>query len=282
VRCGWHGDLESVPAGFATELAVIAGDNVRSCIDTWGALLRRRAGTVRPGRWPDALGSMPSYWTDNGAAYWYRTEPGHDPAAFADPVSGFPFRTKGGVLRIEARKDSAVNLSRPWRSGLLSSNDPKGHGFSLQYGYFEISAKLPGAKGVWPAFWLSTSSDRTDPNSAADGLIEIDVLEFYGFAEAYFAALHVWKPEPRHDGKIVNLPNRDASKGFHTYGALVTPEWIRFYRDRRETWRTRTPSEHKRPLMILLNLALGGGWPIDGVPNPSYMLVDYVRAYAKP
>ena len=21
-----------------------------------------------------------SYWTDNGAAYWYRTEPGHDPA----------------------------------------------------------------------------------------------------------------------------------------------------------------------------------------------------------
>jgi beta-glucanase (GH16 family) len=203
-------------------------------------------------------------------------------AAFADPVSGFPFRTKGGVLRIEARKDSAVNLSRPWRSGLLSSNDPKGHGFSLQYGYFEISAKLPGAKGVWPAFWLSTSSDRTDPNSAADGLIEIDVLEFYGFAEAYFAALHVWKPEPRHDGKIVNLPNRDASKGFHTYGALVTPEWIRFYRDRRETWRTRTPSEHKRPLMILLNLALGGGWPIDGVPNPSYMLVDYVRAYAKP
>jgi hypothetical protein len=26
-----------------------------------------------------ALGK-PSYWTDNGAAYWYRTEPGHDPA----------------------------------------------------------------------------------------------------------------------------------------------------------------------------------------------------------
>ncbi len=80
VRCGWHGDLESVRAGFATELAVIAGDDVRSCIDTWGALLRRRAGTVRPGRWPDALGSKPSYWTDNGAAYWYRTEPGLDPA----------------------------------------------------------------------------------------------------------------------------------------------------------------------------------------------------------
>ena len=80
VRCGWHGDLESVPAGFATELAVIAAADARTCIDMWGALLCRRAATVRPGRWPDALGSSPSYWTDNGAAYWYRTEPGLDAA----------------------------------------------------------------------------------------------------------------------------------------------------------------------------------------------------------
>jgi hypothetical protein len=80
VRCGWHGDLESAPAGFTTELAVIAGSDARSCIDAWGALLMRRAGTVRPGRWPDALGSSPSYWTDNGAAYWYRTEPDQDVA----------------------------------------------------------------------------------------------------------------------------------------------------------------------------------------------------------
>ncbi len=35
---------------------------------------------MRPGRWADALAARPSYWTDNGAAYWYRTEPGLDPA----------------------------------------------------------------------------------------------------------------------------------------------------------------------------------------------------------
>ncbi|MET1040240.1 MAG: hypothetical protein ABWZ90_04305, partial [Acidimicrobiales bacterium] len=80
VRCGWHGDLERVDAGFATELLVLAGDGPRACLDEWGRLLLERAGTVRPGRWPDALGSRPSYWTDNGAAYWYRTEPGLDPA----------------------------------------------------------------------------------------------------------------------------------------------------------------------------------------------------------
>jgi hypothetical protein len=80
VRCGWHGDLTTVPAGFATELAVVAGAGPRECLDTWGAMLLERAGTRRPGRWADALASRPSYWTDNGAAYWYRTEPGHDVA----------------------------------------------------------------------------------------------------------------------------------------------------------------------------------------------------------
>jgi hypothetical protein len=32
-------------------------------------------------------------------------------------------------------------------------------------------------------------------------------------------------------------------------------------------------------MMLLLNLALGGGWPIDKTPNSSFMYVDYVRAY---
>ena len=80
VRCGWHGDLDSVPEGFTTDLAVIGGTGPRACLDEWGSLLLARAGTVRPGRWPDAVGTRPSYWTDNGAAYWYRTEPGLDPA----------------------------------------------------------------------------------------------------------------------------------------------------------------------------------------------------------
>ena len=80
LRAGWQGDLDQVPAGFATELAVLAGPSPRACLDHWGAILRERAGTVRPGRWADALASKPSYWTDNGAAYWYRTEPGHDVA----------------------------------------------------------------------------------------------------------------------------------------------------------------------------------------------------------
>ena len=80
VRCGWHGDLESAPAGFSTNLAVLAADGPRAALDAWGGMVRAAAGTVRPGRWADALGSRPSYWTDNGSAYWYKTEPGMDVA----------------------------------------------------------------------------------------------------------------------------------------------------------------------------------------------------------
>jgi len=81
VRCGWHGDLASVPAGFATELALVAGNGMRDCLDRWAALVRARHRTVRLPRDADALAHRVSYWTDNGAAYWYATEPGHDTAS---------------------------------------------------------------------------------------------------------------------------------------------------------------------------------------------------------
>jgi hypothetical protein len=76
VRCGWHGDLDQVPRGFASELGLFAGLGPRACLDAWAAVVRERHGTVRRDRYADRLGSHLSYWTDNGAAYWYRTEPG--------------------------------------------------------------------------------------------------------------------------------------------------------------------------------------------------------------
>ncbi|HZR13551.1 MAG TPA: hypothetical protein VFC33_09885 [Acidimicrobiia bacterium] len=76
LRCGWHGDLDRVPAGFTTHLAVWAGPGPRACLDAWAADIRRQNATVRPGRDADALSRRPSYWTDNGSAYWYRTDRG--------------------------------------------------------------------------------------------------------------------------------------------------------------------------------------------------------------
>ncbi len=78
IRCGWHGDLDRVPAGFATELAVLAAPGPRAALERWGALLLARHGTRRPGRYADELLGKLSYWTDNGAVYYYRTAPGCD------------------------------------------------------------------------------------------------------------------------------------------------------------------------------------------------------------
>ncbi len=78
VRCGWHGDLDRVPAGWASELALVAAGGPRAALERWGELLRERYGTVRRGRYGDEMMARLSYWTDNGGVYYYRTAPGCD------------------------------------------------------------------------------------------------------------------------------------------------------------------------------------------------------------
>ena len=79
LRAGWHGDIDDVDAGFATELAIIAGDGARDCFARWARLLRERVGRRRArSATPTCSARALSYWTDNGSAYWYRTEPGLD------------------------------------------------------------------------------------------------------------------------------------------------------------------------------------------------------------
>ncbi len=75
LRWGWHGDLESVPAGFETTVGIYDGTSTADVLAAWaeelcgGPPMERRRDT-------NPITSHLSYWTDNGAAYWYRTEPG--------------------------------------------------------------------------------------------------------------------------------------------------------------------------------------------------------------
>ena len=61
VRCGWHGDLERVPAGFATELALWAARGPRRALDAHGRVLLERHRTLRPSRYDDAAVGRLSY-----------------------------------------------------------------------------------------------------------------------------------------------------------------------------------------------------------------------------
>ena len=196
---------------------------------------------------------------------------------FADPEKNAPFIVKDGILKIRARKHD----NGKWTSGLISSADPTTAGFALMYGYFEARMKLPPGPGVWPAFWLNANNPKDDKTPS----VEIDVLEYYGqFPDGFHSVWHIWDktdPKKNRGGEIVtSVPSGSLNDSFHTYGVDVTKEWVVFYLDRREIGRTPTPPEHTKPLMILVNLALGSGWPIDKTPNPSDLLVDYVYAFA--
>jgi len=198
-------------------------------------------------------------------------------AAFADPAPGYPFTIADGVLRIEARKDASGH----WQSGLLASVDANGNGFSQQYGYFEMRAKLPPGPGVWPAFWL----DSLVPAGSTDPSYEVDALEYYGqFTGAFAATTHLWPKDgtaATTSNQIIPVATDALTSDFHVYGVSVEADWTIVYLDGAEVWRTATPPQHAHKLMILVNLALGGGWPITDTPSPSYMYVDYIRAYKR-
>jgi beta-glucanase (GH16 family) len=141
-----------------------------------------------------------------------------------------------------------------------------------------MSARFPAGDGVWPAFWLI---GRTDETTA-----ELDVFEHHGaFPERYTVSVHVWD---RSDPKLsrsqhfrIPVVRGSLSEGFHTCGVSVEADNIRFFFDRLEVWRVTTPAEFQRPLYVLVDLGLGGGWPIENAPNPSYMYVDYIRVWQK-
>lgn len=199
-------------------------------------------------------------------------------AGFGDPGEGTPFAVRDGLLHIEAKK-----VGGRWRSGLICSVDPKGEGFSQKFGYFEMRAKFPKGPGTWPAFWLMGVPQLREPKDRKTlTQIEIDVVEQYGAGpNALHTTVHLWGPGDFHwaegDTSIVTGMTDD----FHTYGVSVEEDLLTFYFDGVEIRKCKTPKEAKVPLYLMVDLALGGGWPIDKTPDPSVMIVDYVRAYAR-
>jgi beta-glucanase (GH16 family) len=196
-------------------------------------------------------------------------------ARFVDPTGTFPFVTGPDGLQIIARKQN----NGKWESGLLSSRDPHDAGFKQAGGYFEARMKFPPGPGTWPAFWLVA---RGDPNYDA----EIDVVEYYGkFTDGYHVNLHFWPKAntatPRAYGAVVPVPAHSLTDDYHIYGVEVLESEIVFYLDRVEVKALATFEPTRYPMSILIDLALGSGWPINQTINPSILRVDYVGVYQK-
>lgn len=162
-------------------------------------------------------------------------------------------------LTILARPTPKELLPQLWGARYYSGQITTKFSFSQRYGYFEVEAKLPKGKGMWPSFWLLPVSAQWPQGG------EIDVFEGLGDARSIYTTLH-WGKQHKQTQRKIDLPF-DVSADFHRYGVAWTRDAIVWYVDRREVMRTPTPDEVQHPMFLLLNLGVGGPW--GGYPDQS-------------
>lgn len=195
-----------------------------------------------------------------------------------------------GHLVITARAEPApTSLSCWYGSCRFTSARIKTKGlFAQAYGRFEARIRIPRGQGLWPAFWmLGENIDAVGwPQSG-----EIDIMENIG-REPH--VVHGTMHGPGYSGAGgIGGPDTLASAAyaddFHTYAVEWTPGLIRWFVDGAQYFQV-TPASipttakwvFDHPFFLLLNVAVGGGWPNDPDATttfPQQMVVDYVRVY---
>ena len=190
---------------------------------------------------------------------------------YTDPGFGpNPFSVNSGVLTITATDTPPSLLTQlsnyAYTSGLITSKFTH----SQLYGVFEIRAQLPAVSGAWPAFWLLP----TDGSAPA----EIDVFEQFGAQPNMFTTT-VHTGQSGHNASIGQTNQGATTTGFHTYTVDWEPDFITWYFDGNAVFRQATPTDMHKPMYMLANLAVGGGFaPAQGVPFNAQMQVDYIHA----
>jgi beta-glucanase (GH16 family) len=206
-----------------------------------------------------------SKWLDR---YWHgRTHSNNEQQYYAPDG----YEVRDGSLRLIARRREMGGM--PYTSGMVCGFDR----FAQEYGRFEIRAKFPPGKGMWPAFWLLPADKKWPP--------EIDVLEILGHQMTTVHMTNHWKdPATRKNlnegGKWVGP---DFGADFHVFAAEWSKGLIVWYVDGVERFRS-TRGVPDGPMYVIANLAVGGDWP--GNPDastvfPGVMEIDYIRVYKK-
>jgi beta-glucanase (GH16 family) len=220
-----------------------------------------------------------TWWHETGGHGWGNAELQYytdDPSNAALDGAGHLAITVQHVSP-EARYDG-----RRYTSARLITKDLK----SFRYGLIEASIKIPGGRGIWPAFWLL----GTDIDQAGwPGCGEIDVMENFGTSPAMvYGNVH----GPGYTGADGISGALDAgvplADDFHVYAVDWQPDRIRWYFDE-SCYHTVTRADVRgHPWMfdhdfyLLLNVAVGGTAsvpPDSSTTFPQTMLVDYVRVY---
>ncbi len=203
---------------------------------------------------------------------------------------------ENGCLRLRSRvRDYG---SKHFTSGRVDTSGK----FAPIYGRFEIRAKLPAGKGIWPAHWLYPQNRNWEmemkmaevAERGQERLIpeerpwysEIDIMELFGHeTNVVYGTLHYYS----FDGKKRTSSGTwrgacDYSKEFHVYSLEWEPNLMRWFIDDQLIHITTNGIPHT-PHYLILNTAIGGAWP--GNPDettvfPQFHDIDYVRVYQRP
>jgi len=194
----------------------------------------------------------------------------------AAPLGIDPFRIANGTLEIVG--DKATENVKPfisnyeYTSGLITTQ----FSFSQVYGVFEMRARLPKGRGLWPTFWL-LPKDRSWPP-------EIDIFEVLGQEPTVLHTNAHSKATGTHSdaADVIRVP--DTSADFHTYTVDWQKDEIRWYFDGFEIGRAPTPADMHKPMYILAGLPIGGHWvgrPDQSTHFPAVLTIDWIRAYRR-
>lgn len=202
--------------------------------------------------------------------------------------AGQNLHVANGILTIEARHEKLDPARFPdWGGQEYSSAKIFSKGAGWTYGFFEVRAKLPCARGTWPAIWMLPVKMEKWPD---DG--EIDIMEQVGAEpNLIYASLHT---------KLFNhmiKTQRSAQKlvptscsAFHVYQLDWHPNRITIGVDGHGILRVLNNRPggmgawpFYSPFKMILNLAVGGPWAgakgIDDAAMPQKMQIDYVRVW---
>ena len=204
------------------------------------------------------------------------------------------------ALLIEARKDNSANHQCWYGTCEYTSTRMTTQGEqSWQYGRIEARMRLPYGDGLWPAFWMMGNNG----NWPASG--EIDIMELVGGTQCGSDCGdnqthgYMWWSEhgDRSDGaRASRLPSGRYADAYHVFGVEWDARQIRWTIDGQPLLRADNGqplvlpitgsgrTEFHQPFYIVLNVAVGGAWPLDPPATtmfPQRMYVDWVRVHQK-
>ena len=152
------------------------------------------------------------------------------------------------------------------------------------YGMFEIRAKLPSGRGLWPAIWMLPTDEYYGgwPQSG-----EVDIMEMLGHeANKVYGTIHYSSTSGSHEhtGNSYVLPKGSFSDDYHLFALIWDVTGFDWYVDGVNYFTVFHRQPFDKRFHILLNVAVGGNWP--GSPDyttkfPQRMYIDYVRVYKK-